>query len=197
MKTINQSLTDAQVIASLQEGQSIERAVRFLYHTHFANLDKYIRRNSGTHQDAEDYFHETLVVFIELVRQGKFRGHSSIKTLLYAIMRNLWCNELKRRNRAQLSGKEFFEKLEKTTYHPHQHFPHEREVQMLELMELLQDNYRKVLMLYYYEEMPMKQIFKVMGYKSEQVARNMKCKGMKKLHELYQHRHTFQPAYQE
>lgn len=198
MKLTHQPLTDAQVIEALQDGTALEAAVRYLYRTHFDSLTYFIRQNSGSQQDAEDYFHETLVAFIELVRQGKFRGESSIKTLLYAILRNLWRNELKRRSRAQHRENIYYDSSEQTSKDAeHLIFRHEAEKQMLSFINQLEENYRKILLLYYYEQMPMKQIFQVMGYKSEQVVRNMKCKGMKKLNQLVNSHQTTKQACQD
>lgn len=198
MKLTDQQFTDAQVIEALQDGTALEAAVRYLYQTHFDSLAYFVKHNSGSHQDAEDYFHEALVVFIELVREGKFRGQSSIKTLLYAILRNLWCNELKRKRREQHRERQYYERSEQTVKDVQQQlFNHEKEKQVLALIEQLEENYQKILLLYYYEKMPMKQIFQVMGYQNEQVARNMKYKAMKKLNQLLNSHQAVKYAGQE
>lgn len=198
MKLTDQKLSDAQVIKALQDGTILETAVRYLYQSYFDKLTYFVRQNSGSEQDAEDYFHEALVVFIEMIRQGKFRGQSSIKTLLYSILRNLWCSELKRRSRAKQREKHYHEQSEPVTTDIQQLLTqHETNRQVLALIEQLEEKYRKILLLYYYEQMPMKQIFRVMGYQNEQVARNMKCKGMKKLSQLLNRHQGVKKACQE
>lgn len=185
MKIAGHSFTDGEIIEALQGKKNLDATVRYLYRTHFDSLAHYIKTNSGSDQDAEDFFHEALVIFIELVQQGKFRGDSSIKTFLYAIMRNLWLNELKKRSRAAQRETLYYDKSEKEEKDIQSGiWQNEAKRQVLSLIEKLGENCKKILVLFYYEEMPMKEIFHAMGYESEQVARNMKYKCMKKLNEL-------------
>ncbi len=185
MKIVSQHLTDAEVIEAVRDRKEREAAVCYLYRAYFDSLAHFIKTNSGSGQDAEDYFQEALVVFIELVQQGKFRGDSSIKTFLYAIMRNLWLNELKRRNRALHRETQYYENNEKEESSAQKGvWQNETKKQVLSLIEKLGENCKKILILFYYEELPMKDIFPLMGYETEQVARNMKYKCMKKLSEL-------------
>ncbi len=185
MKISGQNLTDAEIVEALKDRKKLDASVRYLYRTHFESLAHFIKTNSGSEQDAEDFFHETLVVFIELVQQEKFRGDSSIKTFLYAILRNLWLNELKKRNRTLQRESAYFEKSEKEEKDVQGGiYQNEAKKQVLNLIGKLGENCKKILVLFYYEEMPMKDIFQAMGYESEQVARNMKYKCMKKLNEL-------------
>jgi RNA polymerase sigma factor (sigma-70 family) len=93
------SYSDGELIEAISRRESLERPVRYLYELHFDNLTHFIKKNKGSQQDAEDLFQELILVFIDLVQTGKFRGQSSIKTFLYAIARNLWLNELKKRER--------------------------------------------------------------------------------------------------
>lgn len=185
MKIAGQSFTDAEIIEALQGKKNLDTTVRYLYRTHFDSLAHFIKTNSGNEQDAEDFFHEALVIFIELVQQGKFRGDSSIKTFLYAILRNLWLNELKKRSRTLQRETLYYDKSEKEEKDAQSGiWQNETKKQVLGLIEKLGENCKKILVLFYYEEMPMKDIFRVMGYESEQVARNTKYKCMKKLNEL-------------
>lgn len=188
MKIAGKSFTDAEIIGALQGRKNVDAAVRYLYHTHFDSLAHFIKTNSGSEQDAEDFFHEALVVFIELIQQGKFRGDSSIKTFLYAVLRNLWLNELKKRSRLLQRETLYYDKSEKEERDIQSGiWQNEAKKQVLSLIEKLGENCKKILVLFYFEEMPMKDIFPAMGYESEQVARNMKYKCMKKLNELLDH----------
>ena len=163
----------------------MNEAVRYLYQAHFDSLANFIRTNSGRQEDAEDYFQETLAVFINIVRRDKFRGDSSIKTFLHSIMRNLWLNELKRRNKALIRETTYYEQSEKEV-NDEQHTVHESETtrQVLGLFERLGENCKKVLVMFYYQDKSMKEISQAMNYDNEQVARNTKYKCAKKLMDL-------------
>lgn len=139
----------------------------------------------GSLQDGEDIFQETVVTFIDLVRKSKFRGESSVKTFLVSVARNIWLNELKRRKSGDQRAKVFetsrghiendvIENLNKR----------EMREQVLSLISHLGESCRKILTLFYYENLPFEEIVRKMGYESEQVARNKKYKCMKELSDL-------------
>jgi RNA polymerase sigma factor (sigma-70 family) len=60
-------------------------------------------RNSGSKTDASDIFQEGLVVLFEKIQDPDFRLTSSYKTLLYAICRNLWLQQLDKRKRMPMA----------------------------------------------------------------------------------------------
>ncbi|MEM8966042.1 MAG: sigma-70 family RNA polymerase sigma factor [Bacteroidota bacterium] len=184
-KKIQSVYEDQDVIEAILHSNSLDPIVRHLYRTNFDSVASYIRSNSGNDEDAEDFFQEAIVVFINIVRKGNFRGDSSIKTFLYSIARNLWRNELKRQNRALMRETNYYEQSEKEEQGIQDSIS-ENEVknQLLDLLEKLGDNCKKILLMFYYENLPMKEIFQHMGYETEQVARNMKYRCMNKLKEL-------------
>src|SRR6187399_32188 len=102
MKQAVTSFSDGELIEALKNDNVSNLAIQFLYRNYYAVLSNYIRLNRGSEQDAEDIFQEVVVNFIEIVRSGKFRGESGIKTFLYSLNRFTWLNELKRRGRALL-----------------------------------------------------------------------------------------------
>lgn len=177
----NNNPADREIVEAIRSEKSLDATVRHLYRQHFDALANYVRSNSGKEEDAEDFFQEVLVVFIDTVKKGKFRGDSSIKTFLYAIMRNLWLNELKRRSNAQRRETTYYEQSE--TEEDARESVHESETlkQILTFFERLGENCKKILVMYYYQELSMKDIAAAMHYDSEQVARNTKYKCSKKL----------------
>lgn len=185
MKKAGNQVSDQAIIDSIRNNERIEPTVRYLYANYYNSLASYIRSNNGNDQDAEDIFQESIVVFMEAIRQDKFRGDSKIKTFLYAIMRNLWLNELKRRNRALQRESRYYDnnpKVEESVQTSLRET--EARQQIASLVAQLGNNCQKILNLFYYQEMPMKEIYQEMGYENEQIARNMKYKCMKKMHAL-------------
>ncbi|WKN41601.1 RNA polymerase sigma factor [Tunicatimonas pelagia] len=181
-KKIQTGYEDQDIIEAINHSKNLDPVIRHLYHTNFDSVASYIRANSGNDEDAEDFFQEAIVVFINIVRKGNFRGDSSIKTFLYSIARNLWRNELKRQNRVLMRETNYYEQTEKEEQDIQESIgEHEVKDQLLHLLEKLGDNCKKILLLFYYENLPMKEIFQHMGYETEQVARNMKYRCMNKL----------------
>lgn len=177
--------SDEEIIAAIKKDKNLNDTVRYLYQTHFASLANFIGANSGRQEDAEDFFQETLAVFVNIVRRDKFRGDSSIKTFLHSIMRNLWLNEIKRRDKALARETTYYEQSEKKTSDG-QHTVHESETtrQVLALFDRLGENCKKVLVMFYYQDKSMKEISLAMNYDNEQVARNTKYKCGRKLMDL-------------
>lgn len=56
-------------------------------------IEKMMLKIGGAKEDAADIFQNALLVFLDMVEEGRFKEEASIKTLLYAISRNLWLKE--------------------------------------------------------------------------------------------------------
>jgi RNA polymerase sigma factor (sigma-70 family) len=185
MAVHKENFSDAQLIDSLGNDNQIDNAIRFLYREHFDLLSRYIFNNSGSEQDAEDIFQEAMVAFINLVKAGKFRGESSIKTFLFSLNKNIWLNELKRRSRAG-AREEKYEKQnvqQPATADITMEITQTKEELMKAIREL-GDACQKILLLFYFENRSMKEILTHLPYENEQVVRNKKSKCLKKLEEL-------------
>ena len=177
--------TDAEIIRNLANDQESSATIRHLYCENFDLLSRYVQNNSGSEQDAEDIFQEVMVAFIQLLKAGRFRGESSIRTFLFSLNKNIWLNELKRRGRA--SKRE--EKYEKNMNREVQTADIAMELQqtrseLLNTLEALGENCKKILLLFYYENKSMKEMVGELPYENEQVVRNKKSKCLKKLAEL-------------
>lgn len=66
-----------------------------LYKEHFGNVRRFVLKNSGNAQDAEDLFQDTLLVFVGKVRQDDFQLTASTKTYLMAIAKHLWLKKMR------------------------------------------------------------------------------------------------------
>jgi RNA polymerase sigma factor (sigma-70 family) len=179
------NIPDAVIIDTLQKGKSMDEAVKALYRDHFESLAWFVMNNSGSKQDAEDIFQDVIVSFIDLVKKGKFRGEASIKTFLFAMNKNTWLNELKRRGRAgqrELKYEKEQDKMEMDTTH----FIADREAtkQVMDLVGELGDTCKKILLMFYYENLSMKEILEGLDYENEQVVRNKKYKCLKQLEQM-------------
>jgi RNA polymerase sigma factor (sigma-70 family) len=177
--------TDADIISNLVNDQEVSASLKFLYRENFQVLSRYVLGNNGSEQDAEDIFQEVIVAFINLLKAGKFRGESSIRTFLFSLNKHLWLNELKRRGRALLRE----EKYEKSMNREDQTADLAMELEqtrgeLMKTLDLLGENCKKVLLLFYFENKSMKEMLELLPYENEQVVRNKKSKCMKKLEAL-------------
>ncbi|WP_205509887.1 RNA polymerase sigma factor [Longitalea arenae] len=177
--------SDAELLAAIGSGDQLNNAIFFIYQQYSQTVQSFILANSGTAPDAEDIFQETVVTFIDLVRKGKFRGEASVKTFLTAIARNLWLNELKKRARSGVREKAFETDREGIEMDVSQYIAN-REVkqEFLVVLGKLGEPCKKLLTLFYYENLSMKDIVHHLPYENEQVVRNKKYKCLQALTEL-------------
>jgi RNA polymerase sigma factor (sigma-70 family) len=179
---LKRTFDDNTVLQALRSTVNPDEAIRHLYRTQY-NLTKiYIQQNSGSEEDAEDIFQEVICSFIDIVKKDKFRGESSVSTFLYALTRNTWLNELKKRDRAKIRD-EKFEKQKDTTGPDVSHFIANRETnnQLMQLVNSLGETCKQILLAFYFENLAMKDILKNLAYENEQVVRNKKYKCLKQL----------------
>lgn len=178
--------SDAEIIAAISSNESLNDAIRSLYDQYAETIIAYVVNNSGSQQDAEDIFQESIVSFIESVRNNKFRGEAAIKTFLIAIARHCWLNELKKRDRS-MKREEIYEHNREWEEADISERIGDREVkqQFRNLLKKMDESCRKILTLFYYENLSMKEIVQHLPYENEQVVRNKKYKCLKNLTELF------------
>ncbi len=182
------SYSDAELVNALKRPKEMDGAIKVLYKQYYGLLESYVVNNNGNKDDAADIIQETIVAFIEIVEADKFRGESSIKSFLYAITRNLWLAELRKRSSSDNRNR-IFEKAKDTTEAASvQHLVQREHFAVIQqLFDKLGAKCKQLLMLVYYEDLPMSEIVQQMpDYQNEQVLRNKKYKCMKQLEGMMQ-----------
>jgi RNA polymerase sigma factor (sigma-70 family) len=179
------SFTDNSLIEALRSTANTDEGVRHLYHSYYGMTAAYIKQNSGTNEDAEDIFQEVILVFIEVLKMDKFRGESSVSSFLYALTRNIWLNELKKRGKSKLR-EEVFEKGKDKMEMDVSHLIVNRELksQLMQLVDKLGETCKKILIAFYFENKSMLEILQRLDYENEQVVRNKKYKCLKQLEQM-------------
>lgn len=90
---------DVELLAGLK--QKAEKSIYDVYNLYYPSVEKYVLMNSGSDQDAEDVFQDTVMVLLSYVDKKNFVLTSSIKTLLFAIARRIWLKQLRQRSRVE------------------------------------------------------------------------------------------------
>ena len=174
--------SDSELVEAIREKEMLEPAILQLYKDHAEITRSFIKGKGGTDQDADDIFQETVVSFIDSVQKSKFRQESGIRTFLISISKNLWYNEIRRRQRA-INRERLFEADHNQEDPDVSEIIQDRELkkQLNQLLQDLGDSCRKVLELFYYENLTMKEIVSHLHYENEQVVRNKKYKCLQQL----------------
>lgn len=179
------SLFDNGLLPGLKQN-NINQAVTELYKNYFESVTFWIRSQGGSEDDAADIFQETVLVFIEQVRNDKFRGESSVKTYLTGIAKNLWLNEIRSRDRRSNREVNYVrtedDGVEQDAHH--RMYNRENKQKLMQVFEEIGDVCKKILTGFYFENMSMKEMLVLFNYDNEQVLRNRKSKCMKHLKDL-------------
>lgn len=181
------NFSDAELITAIRTGKDIDNAVGFIYRNYYRMLENFVLTNSGNEMDAEDTIQEVLVVFIDIVQTERYRNETSVRSFLYTLARNLWISELRKRT-SDSRRNEFFETSREKEEEDISNFLIYKEAQVLivELLERMGEKCKRILTLFYYENLSMKEILKQTNYENEQVLRNRKYKCLKELTDIIQ-----------
>jgi RNA polymerase sigma factor (sigma-70 family) len=165
-------------------GPDIEAAVRRLYNAYFEAIVVQICNQGGSREDGADVFQEAVIVLIEKVRTGQFRGESSIKTFLSAIARNLWLFECRTRERRRKREQLYMVGEELTTEGKDMVGDKNTVLALRQVMGEIGEKCRQILKGFYFEKKSYRDLLKEVDMQNEQVLRNKKSKCLKKLKEL-------------
>ncbi|WP_201977873.1 RNA polymerase sigma factor [Hymenobacter rubidus] len=155
-----------------------EQALTRLYRRAFPLVRRYVGSHGGTAQDAQDIFHDAMVILYEQAVGGTLVLTSSAGTYLVGIARNLWHHEQRRRARLpEQSLSDAFEPLasedsEAVT---------EPAIAVLDYVERLGKKCKDVLLSFYYFQQPLTQIAESNGYASVRSATVQKFKCLERL----------------
>lgn len=171
----SQETTDEAIFLRIVEGD--EKALAWVYKKYYKLITKMVISNSGSLEEALDVYQEGLVVLWQKARSGKLQLTSRLGTYLYGVCQNIWFKELNRRKRIEHNSEEEIEAPDDTD---------EKERQKLVEMCLdrLGERCKKILMLYYFDEVSMQQIATELNLATTDTAKTQKYKCMKRLEEM-------------
>ncbi len=175
-------LSDKVLIEMLMQ-QQIEPAVNALYTYHFKDLVHYIELQGGAYDDGADLFQESILVLINKIRDGAFKGDSSIKTFLYGICKNKWLTEQRTRMRRR-AREMYYATSEDVIVQADIEQDEQPTIPLHKMLEQIGEACQKILLGFYFEKKSMRELLQELTFKNEQVLRNKKALCMKKLKSL-------------
>lgn len=173
---------DARVLDLIRKGD--EKALVMLYNSNRTMIASYVTRNNGSADDAEDMLQEAVVVLWERIRSGQFEYSAKLSTFIYATVKNMWSRRLARKR-----------KETPTDIDPEQHSDDSSSALELliesEQAKLVQDalakigeQCRKLLLLFYWEELSMEEIAVHMGFANADTVKSKKYQCKKALEQM-------------
>lgn len=169
-------MTDKQIIENLRNN-SYQKATNGLYGI-FPLIKKHVRNNNGTVLDAEDVFQDALVILYKNVHAGDLELSVPLKNYVLGIAKNLWYQELRRRNKIRVIAGEL-EIAEANT---------NREIEFdlaKTAFSLLGERCRQLLILFYFKKKTYAELASFLGFGNEKTAKNQKYRCLQKAKENY------------
>jgi RNA polymerase sigma factor (sigma-70 family) len=173
------SIPDIKMMNGLREQRN--NCIRQMYREYLPVAKSIVEKNSGTNEDAEDVFQDSLVILYTKVSNGPITLNCSLKTYFYSICQNIWRQRLDRKWRIQLE-----ESMAEEPDEMYEIFSAEIKEEEMEKSRLLRYHFltlpakcQKVLELFLHDT-PLKEIASRLGYKNEEYAKARKymCKNM-------------------
>lgn len=175
-------LPDQQLLQLLQSGDPSlqENAFRYFYRQYFGLIESLIVSNSGQKEEVPDIFHDALIVLFNKAKEKDFHISSSFKTYFYSICKNLWLMRLRKAKR-NVELKDQHEQIELEDNHFETLEVNEKRDLLLSLLGEMGEECQRILNLFYFRKMKIKQIQEDLSFVSEQVTKNKKGKCLQKI----------------
>ncbi|MEZ5105756.1 MAG: sigma-70 family RNA polymerase sigma factor [Draconibacterium sp.] len=170
--------SDEQILKGILRHDNL--ILQYIYKQYYYNINYFIKKNQGSEDDASDIFQEAIIIIYRKIKENDLIFEkSSFKNYLFSVCRLLWLKQLEKKRVEK-------EKLNDS-------LPFQEDLYDDNLNEIIEKNERyglyqkhfstlstdcqKLLQLFF-EKVPLREIAKVMGYKSEKYAkkRKYKCK---------------------
>jgi RNA polymerase sigma factor (sigma-70 family) len=166
-------MNDNSIITLLRSNKH-GKAFSVLY-DHYPLVEKMIYRNGGSRNDAKDIYQEALIILYTKAMNENFTLTAKLSTYLFSVCRYLWMDEI--RKRGKIPTDKFSEEnnleMQEVTVETEQ----EKKLQLAErAIASLGEKCREILQLFYFQKKSMVEIATLLGYSSENTAKNQKYK---------------------
>ena len=179
---------DARILDLIRRGD--EEALVRLYRSNRKAIEAFVAKNNGSHDDAEDLLQEALVILWERVRAGRFEYNAKLNTFLYATVKNIWLRRLARQRREIPSTGDLPQMANQDPSILEELIESEQAKLIQDALNKLGEPCRKLLLLFYWEELSMEEIAQEMGFANAKTVKSKKyqCKkALEKLLKEYEH----------
>ncbi|MDB5256356.1 MAG: polymerase specialized sigma subunit [Chitinophagaceae bacterium] len=167
--------TDKDVISALKKGND-DAVLAFLYKSVLPKVKHYIKGNKGNDDEAKDIFQDAVIIFYKKVKLDQLPDDVNITAYICRVSKNLWINRAKRMNKTTEMPDEDFLQTEGDFLG--NLITEEKKAAITTLLSEIGQECQTLLKYSVYDSLSMKEICKLMGYSSENVAKtyNYRCK---------------------
>jgi RNA polymerase sigma factor (sigma-70 family) len=180
-------VSDPEILALIRQGKDHQAFVKL--YAHLPMVERMVRQNSGSKADAKDMFQDALIIFHRKAKGDDFVLTSAISTFLYSVCRNLWRDELRRRDKALTKWE-----VEDTADDPADLgalLAQESGFKLAEkALTSLGDKCLEILRRFYITKEPLMQIAKSLGFAGEGAAKTRKYKCLEEARKRFRRMNT-------
>lgn len=185
------SFTDIQIIEGLlsRDTTLCNQIAVFLYSDNNKSISHFVLNNSGSLQDAEDLFQDSIITFMNQVWQKKYQlqDDTKLSTYFFAIAKNNWLKKLERDGKKYNWDLQFLKNQSEI-------ISNDSAIEIMIEKEEIESSWtifnqlgelcKKVLTAYYFEEKTMEEIALTFGFTNAQTAKTRKFRCMQDLRNL-------------
>lgn len=166
--------SDYEILDGIKTGN--DNVIQFLIRQYMPQVQRYILRNSGSKEDAEDVLQETLVVLYMKIKKDNISLSYQLGTYLIGIVKIVWLKELKKRSRVN--------EIDPDINHVDNESDILKTINTRDRQKIYKDYFNqlgkecKELLEYFFKGEKITKITSLMGYNSDQHTKNKKyiCK---------------------
>jgi RNA polymerase sigma factor (sigma-70 family) len=160
-----------------------EEALVLLYRSNERPITAFVTRNNGTADDAQDMLQEALTVLWDRVRSREFDYAAKLNTFIFATVKNLWLRQLARKRREVLHAVDPDETGDGEPSALDGLIETDQTDRIRHALNQLGEPCRTLLMLFYWDELPMAEIAAHLGFANADTVKSKKyqCKKALKL----------------
>ena len=176
---------DAKILQQLQQGD--EEALVTLYEANRHMIGDFLSRNNGTEDDTDDMLQEALVILWERVRSGRFDHRAQLSTFIFATVKNIWLQRLARKKKEKRTDIDLNATIDTGQDALERLIECEETAIVREALDRIGDPCKTLLLLFYWEERPMQEIARHMGFANADTVKSKKYQCKKELKKILLH----------
>lgn len=156
--------------------------IESIYDECFAGISSWIRSNSGTENDAEDVFQDSMVVLYKKALNSNFNLSCKLSTFIFSIARNIWLDRLRKKSRSV-----YLNELTRLEISEIDHSALNEIMLDMEVDLVYKRNFQKLIkecqeiLTLYFNGNSMEEIVDIMGFSNPNIARKRKFRCKNKL----------------
>ncbi|MCU0417416.1 MAG: sigma-70 family RNA polymerase sigma factor [Cytophagaceae bacterium] len=168
---------DKKIIEAIQNNHN-STVVSLLYKSSLLKIRKYIIKNGGSYEDADDCFQDALIKLYNIIKEGKYNEDYDVDGFIFTVVRNSWIDiQRKRKKIVTVELSEYSPLLVEDSNN--NTIPEKDTFTLFQsIFSQLDHKCQTILTWFMYEKMSLKEISLRMGYSSENVAKTVhyRCK---------------------